>query len=124
MHSTVRSTRSLCRRVGVVVNPVTPGGRRLGTAIALFHDGVSGLAESPHHSLRLLIDAAAGLFLSAGLWIPIAAGVAAVIGCGAPFGATYYWRHWALDWLASDLAPGPSMPGFSAGNASIFRNSR
>jgi hypothetical protein len=48
---------------------------RLGAAIALFHDGVAGLVESPHHFLRLLIDAAAGLFLAAGLGTPIAGGV-------------------------------------------------
>ena len=36
---------------------------RLGAASALFHDGVAGLVESPHHFLRLLTDAAAGLFL-------------------------------------------------------------
>ncbi len=47
---------------------------RLGAAIALFHDGVARLVESPHHFLWLLIDAAAGLFLCAGLWTPIAGG--------------------------------------------------
>jgi putative oxidoreductase len=78
---------------------------RLGTAIALFHDGVDGLAESPHHYPRLLIDAAAGLFLSAGLWTPIAGAVAAIVGFwGAFWRSGDPWSHVLLAILGAGLA--------------------
>jgi putative oxidoreductase len=78
---------------------------RLGTAIALFHDGVAGLAESPHYFLRLLIDVAAGLFLSAGLWTPIACGVAAIVGLwGAFWRSGDPWSHMLLAILGAGLA--------------------
>jgi putative oxidoreductase len=59
----------------------------LGAGIALFHDGVVGSIESPHqqHFLELLMEAAAGLFLCAGLWTPIAGGVTAIIGLWGAF---------------------------------------
>ncbi len=62
---------------------------RLGAGIVLFHDGVVRSVESPdeQHFIRLLIESAAGLFLCAGLWTPIAAGAAAIIGLWGAF-----WR--------------------------------
>ncbi len=78
---------------------------RLGAAIALFHDGVAGLVESPHPFLRLLIDAAAGLFLAAGLWTPIAGGVAAILGLwGAFWRSGDPWSHILLAILGAGLA--------------------
>jgi hypothetical protein len=77
---------------------------RLGAGIALFHDGVVGSIESPHqqHFLELLIEAAAGLFLCAGLWHPSPAGQPRLLGCGAHLegpripGANYNSRYWEL----------------------------
>ena len=105
---------------------------RLGAAIVLFHNGVVGSVECPYqqHFLRPLIEAAAGLFLCAGLWTPIAGGAAAIIGLWGAFGvpgilgAKYYWQYWALGWLCSDLAPGPSMPASSEESASIFQTGK
>jgi putative oxidoreductase len=78
---------------------------RLGTAVALFHDGIAGLVGSPHHFLRLLIDAAAGLFLSAGLWTPIAGGVATTVGLwGAFWRSGDPWSHILLAILGAGLA--------------------
>ena len=60
---------------------------RLGAGIALFHDGVVGTVESPYqqHFLRLLIEAAAGLFLCAGLCTPVAGEATAIIGLWGAF---------------------------------------
>jgi putative oxidoreductase len=78
---------------------------RLGTAIALFRDAVVGWAESPHHILRLLIDAAAGLLLSAGLWTPIAGGIAAIVGLWGAFGISGDpWSNILLAILGAGLA--------------------
>src|SRR6266446_9092944 len=58
---------------------------------------MTGSPDSSSHpttSLRLLIDAAAGLFLAAGLWTPIAGGVAAIIGLwGAFWRSGDPWSH-------------------------------
>jgi len=96
---------------------------RLGTAIALFHDGLAGFVGSPHHFLRLLIDAAAGLFLSAGLWTPIAGGVAAMVGLTGAF-----WRSgdpWSYILLAI-LGVGLAMlgPGAWSVDAHLFGRKR
>jgi len=80
---------------------------RLGAGIALFHNGFVGSVESPHqqHLLRLLIEAAAGLFLCAGLWTPIAGGVAAIIGLwGAFSGPGDSWSQLQLAILGAGLA--------------------
>ena len=78
---------------------------RLGTAVALVHDGVTGFVASPHHFLRLLIDAAVGLFLAAGLWTPIAGGLAAIIGLwGAFWRSGDLWSHILLAILGAGLA--------------------
>jgi putative oxidoreductase len=60
---------------------------RLGAGIALFHDGCVGSVGSlqQQHYLGLLIEAAAGLFLCAGLWTPIAGGATAIIGLWGAF---------------------------------------
>jgi putative oxidoreductase len=77
---------------------------RLGAAIALFHDGVAGSVESPHDTLRLLIDAAAGLFLAAGLWTPITGGVAAILGLwGAFWRSGDPWSHILLAIVGAGL---------------------
>jgi putative oxidoreductase len=78
---------------------------RLGAAIALFHDGVTGLVDSPHPFLRLLIDAAAGLFLSAGLGTPIAGGVTVILGLWGVFWRSGDpWSHILLAILGAGLA--------------------
>lgn len=78
---------------------------RLGAAIALLHDGVAGLAESPHHVLRLLIEVAAAVLLCAGLWTPIAGGVAAIIGLWGAFSLFGDpWSHVLLAILGAGLA--------------------
>jgi hypothetical protein len=61
--------------------------------------------ESPNHFLRLLIDAAAGLFLSAGLGTPIAGGVAMIRGLwGVFWGSGDPWSHLQLAILGAGLA--------------------
>ena len=78
---------------------------RLGTAIALFHDGFNAFVGSPHYLLRLLIDAAAGLFLSAGFGTPIAGGVAVMLGLwGAFWRSGDPWSHILLAILGAGLA--------------------
>jgi putative oxidoreductase len=80
---------------------------RLGAGIALFHDGVVGAVESPHqqHFLGLLIEAAAGLFLCAGLWTPIAGGATATIGLwGALSRPADPWSQLQLAILGAGLA--------------------
>jgi putative oxidoreductase len=53
----------------------------------------------------LLIDAAAGLLLGAGLWTPIAGGVAAIIGLGGAFWRSGdLWSHISLAILGAGLA--------------------
>jgi putative oxidoreductase len=78
---------------------------RLGTATALFRDAVVGAAESPHHILRLLIDATAGLLLSVGLWTPIAGGIAAFVGMWGAFRLSGDpWSHILMAILGAGLA--------------------
>ena len=78
---------------------------RLGAAIVLFHDGVAGLVESRHPFLRLLLDAAAGLFLSAGLGTPIAGWVTVILGVsGAFWRSGDPWSHIELAILGAGLA--------------------
>jgi putative oxidoreductase len=80
---------------------------RLGTGIVLFHDGVVGSVESPHqqHFLGLLIEAAAGLFLCAGLWTPIAGGATAIIGLWGAFSRPAdLWSQLQLAILGAGLA--------------------
>ena len=96
---------------------------RLGTAVALFHDGVTGFVDPPHQFLRLLIDAAVGLFLAAGLWTPIAGGAATIIGLWGAF-----WRSGDL-WsniLLAILGAGLAMlgPGAWSVDARLFGRKR
>jgi len=78
---------------------------RLGTALALFHDAVFGPADSPRHILRLLIEVAAAILLSAGLWTPIAGGAAAIMGLwGAFWRSGDPWSHILLAILGVGLA--------------------
>ena len=80
---------------------------RLGAGIVLFHDGVVRSVESPdeQHFIRLLIESAAGLFLCAGLWTPIAGGAAAIIGLwGAFWRSGDPWSHILLAILGAGLA--------------------
>ena len=98
---------------------------RLGAAIVLFHNGVVGSVESPYqqHFLRPLIEAAAGLFLCAGLWTPIAGGAAAIIGLWGAF-----WRSgdpWSQILLAI-LGAGLAMlgPGAWSIDARLFGRKR
>jgi hypothetical protein len=80
---------------------------RLGAGIALFHDGVAGWADSPQPqpSLRLLIEAAPGLLLSAGLWTPLAGGTTATLGLwGAFSGPGDPWSQLQLAILGAGLA--------------------
>jgi putative oxidoreductase len=80
---------------------------RLGAGIALFHDGVVGSVESPHqqHFLGPLIEAAAGLFLCAGLWTPVAGGATAIIGlCGVFSRSGNPWGQLQLAILGAGLA--------------------
>ena len=96
---------------------------RLGTAIALFHDGVAGLAESPHRVLRLLIDVAGGLFLSAGLWTPIAGGIEAIVGLWSAFSRSGDpWSQILLAILGAGLAM--LGPGFWSVDARLFGRKR
>ena len=90
---------------------------RLGAGIALFHDGVAGWMESPHqHLLRLVIEAVAGVLLSAGLWTPIAGGVTAMIGLWSIFsGNGDPWSQLQLAILGAGLAMiGPGAWSFDA----------
>jgi uncharacterized membrane protein YphA (DoxX/SURF4 family) len=79
---------------------------RAGAAIALFHDGVIGSMESPdqQHFLGLVIDAAAGLFLCAGLWTPIAGVATTIIGLGGVFSRSDPWSQLQLAILGTGLA--------------------
>jgi putative oxidoreductase len=96
---------------------------RLGAAIALFHDGVTGFVESPHPFLRLLIDAAAALLLAAGLWTPIAGGVTAIIGLWAAFSLFGDpWSHILLAILGAGLAM--LGPGVWSVDARLFGRKR
>ena len=63
--------------------------------------------ESPNqlYFLRLLIEVAAGLFLCAGLWTPIAGGAAAIIGLWGVFGRSGDpWSHILLAIVGAGLA--------------------
>src|SRR5260370_1029624 len=98
---------------------------RLGAGIFLFHDRVVGSVESGHqqHFLGLLIEAAAGLFLCAGLWTPIAGGAAAIIWLWGAF-----WRSgdpWSQILLAI-LGAGLAMlgPGAWSVDAHLFGRKR
>jgi len=69
--------------------------------------------ESPHelHLVRLLIEAAAGLLLTAGLWTPLAGGVTAIIGLWSALSGTGNpWSQLQLAILGAGLAMlGPGM---------------
>ena len=109
---------------------------RLLTSLALIHCGIAGvLGSSPLTTVVLqIIGIGAGILLLVGLWTPVAGTLAAVVNVWiavsryfsllAIHGLPSYWQSSAPFWRWSDLAPGPSMPGSSAGNASISRNSR
>ena len=80
---------------------------RLGAGVVLFHDGLAGSMESTHPTqlLKLLVEAAAVLFLAAGLWTPIAGGVAAILGLwGAFWRSGDPWSHILLAILGAGLA--------------------
>jgi uncharacterized membrane protein YphA (DoxX/SURF4 family) len=80
---------------------------RLGAGIAIFHEGIAGWPESPHQQylLRLLIEAAAGLLLIAGLWTPIAGGITAIVGLWGTFcGPGDPWSQVQLAILGAGLA--------------------
>lgn len=80
---------------------------RLGAGTVLFHDGMGRWLESPHkqHLFMLLIEAAAGILLFAGLWTPVAGGVAAIIGLwGAIWQPGGPWSQIQLAILGAGLA--------------------
>ena len=80
---------------------------RLGAGVVLFHDGLAGSMESTHPTqlLKLLVEAAAVLFLAAGLWTPIAGGIASMTGLwGALWGTGDPWSQILLAMLGVGLA--------------------
>jgi putative oxidoreductase len=80
---------------------------RLGAGVALFRAVVAGSVESPYHQhlLELLIEAAAGLFLCAGLWTPVAGGATAIIGLWGVFSRpAETWSQLQLAILGAALA--------------------
>jgi putative oxidoreductase len=97
---------------------------RLGSGLALFHDCAIGLTASPHpqHFLWVLIEAAAGLLLCAGLWTPVAGGAVAVIGLGAIFWAGDPWFQMLLAVLGGGLAM--VGPGVWSVDAQLFGRKR
>jgi hypothetical protein len=109
---------------------------RLLTGLALIYFGIANLREAPPLATVVLqiIGIGAGILLLIGLWTPVAGALAAIIECRslsrvishtlAIHGFPSYRRSSPPFWPWSDLVPGPSMPGSSAGSASICQNSR
>ena len=98
---------------------------RLGAAIALFHDGVGGWVESPHqqHLLRLVIEAVAGVLVSAGLWTPVVGTAIAMIGLWSVFSGTGDpWSQLQLAILGAGLAM--IGPGARSVDARLFGRKR
>jgi DNA-binding CsgD family transcriptional regulator len=110
---------------------------RMFTGLALIRLGISSVLEAPPLAMVLLqsIGVGAGILLLIGLWTPVAGAITAVVKILVAF-LLYFSQSTRDPWspaiqaaLGAVLAMvgpalGPSMPGSSAGNVSIFQNPR
>jgi hypothetical protein len=107
---------------------------RLLTGVALIHFGVAGVREASELTTVILqiVGIGAGILLLTGLWTPAVGALAAI--AKAWIALSRFLSHSGDPWIAivqascarfwrwSDPAPGPSMPGSSAGDALRRRN--